>query len=245
MKQIGFAVLTLAVYSAIIGFDNALLLIVAIGFHESSHLLAAHKLGLKTKGFYLIPFVGGVALIEGRYKSLWQQAQVVLAGPVGGGLLAGATALVWYFTGNAWIGRAATIMCLLNLFNLLPFSFMDGGQLLGTITYTVSRTLGFVCLTVSTVVAAAFLLYSAPVLGVLIVLVGGSSLLKEFNNWNNYRKGNHYLCTEDYLYPPTKLSGAELSLTLGGWSLTTGLLILLAYVLLGCSNYYSRLSQST
>lgn len=231
MKQIGMGLLTLVIYSAVIGWDNALILIAAIGFHESSHLLAAYKLGFRTKGFYLIPFVGGVALIEGRYRTLWQQAQVVLAGPMGGGLLAGVTALAWFFTKSAFLGKAAGIMCLLNLFNLLPLSFMDGGQLLGTITYTVNRTLGFVCLAVSTTIAGAFLLMNAPLLGILIIVIGGKSVLREFHNWNNYRKGDTFLCTDDYLYPPATLTGAELPLTIGAWSLTAGLLVLLYHVL--------------
>lgn len=227
LKQIGSALLTFAVYSFFLNWKVGLLLVVAIGFHEYSHLFAARKMGLQTKGFFLMPFVGGVALVAQRYRTLGEQAFVVLAGPIGGGLLAVATAGLYYLTGqqHAWMAAAAGWMCLLNLFNLLPLSFLDGGQLMGTITFTINRTLGFVCMAVSTVIAAAWLLKMSPVIGMLIVFFGGSSLLMEYRNWKNYREGNYYLCTEDYLNPPTKLAPWQMTLTISAWLLTAGVLL--------------------
>lgn len=231
LKQIGSAVLTFAVYSLLIKWEAAALLVVAVGFHEYSHLYAARKFGLPTKGFFLMPFIGGVALVAGRYRSLGQQAIVVLAGPIGGGLLAGVTAGVYFLTGWSFLAAAASWMAMLNLFNLLPFSFMDGGQLLGTITYSINRTLGFFCYAISTVVAIAVLMWMAPVLGCLVTLFGGGSLWNEYKNWKHFRAGQTWLCTENYLYPPSKLSPAQMSVTIGAWALTTGLLLLLASVL--------------
>src|SRR5512142_2482919 len=95
-KQVFSIFLTFIVYCLLVPWQAALLLVVAVGFHESSHLWAAHKMGLQTKGFYLVPFMGGVAFINGPYRTLGQQAFVVLAGPFGGGLLAAVTAGAWY-----------------------------------------------------------------------------------------------------------------------------------------------------
>src|SRR5271165_5901690 len=115
-KQIGWAALTFLVYTVLIGWQPALLLIIAIGFHESCHLWAAKKMKLRTRGFYLMPFIGGVAIVNDRYKRLSQQAFVVLMGPVGGGALAAITYVGYVMTHLLWLKSAALMMVIINLF---------------------------------------------------------------------------------------------------------------------------------
>lgn len=224
-KQIGFAAFTYLIYTLLVGWKAALLLVVGVGFHEYSHLWAAKRMGMATKGFFLVPFMGGVALVDGKYKTYAQQVFVVLAGPVGGGLLALATGVAYLFTGIPFLAAAAAWMCFLNLFNLLPLSFMDGGQLLGTITYSLNKTLGMVCYTASTVVALFVLWHFNPVIAVIIGLVGGAGVVSEIRNWLNFRKGITYLCTEEYLNPPTALTKGQMALTVSGWALTAATLL--------------------
>ena len=230
MKQIGFAIMTFAVYMAIINWKVALLLTVGVGFHEYSHLWAAKRLGLATKGFYLVPFMGGVAFITDRYKRYSQQSFVVIMGPVGGGLLALVTAGAWYLTGLPFLAAAASWMCFLNLFNLLPLSFMDGGQLMDTICYSVNRTFGMVLHIISTVVAGVVLWHFNPVIAGLVIFLGGGSLIVEIKNWDNFRKGKTWLCSDAYLNPPAPLSKKEMSLTATSWLVTL--------LILGATRYY-------
>ncbi len=227
-KQIGFAIFTFFIYTLLVNWKAALLLTIGVGFHEYSHLLAAKYMGMKTKGFYLVPFMGGVAFVEGKYKSLGQQAFVVLAGPAGGGLLALVTAGAYLVTGVPFLAAAASWMCLLNLFNLLPLSSMDGGQLMGTITYSINRTLGMVCMVISNVVAAVIMWKVNMVLFALVLLFGGISVVDEIRNWNYFRKGMHYMCSENYLHPPKKLSGFQMFLTIAGW---VGTFVILAFAM--------------
>lgn len=226
MKQIGFAILTFAVYTMLINWKVALLLIVGVGFHEYSHLLAAKHLGLRTKGFYLVPFMGGVAFVTSKYERYSQQAFVVLMGPLGGGLLAVATAGLWWVTKEPFLAVAASWMCWLNLFNLLPLSFMDGGQLMDTVAYSLNRTLGMVLQCASTLFATVFLWHYNPVIACLVGFFGGSSCIMEVRNWQAYRNNQTYLCSESYLNPPSKMSGKQIALTLAGW--VTTMLVLLA-----------------
>lgn len=226
-KQIGFAALTFAIYTFCFSWKIALLIMVTVGFHEYSHLFAARKLGMKTKGFFFIPFVGGLALVGDQYKKLSDKAIVLLAGPVGGGLLAACFAGAWYVTQIPILGMAAYWMGLVNLFNLIPFSFLDGGQLLHSIASSINRTVALVGLTLSTIIGAGLLLKVAPIIGALIVVFGGMAVWKEFNNWKALRDGKEWLATDDYLYPPTKMSGKEMMLTVGAWSLAAGLLMLM------------------
>ena len=225
MKQLGFALLTIIVYTVLFhSLGVAILLVGAIAFHEYSHLLAAQKMGLPTRGFFLLPFVGGVALVAGRYRRYSQQAFVVLAGPVGGGLLALVTAGAYLLLGFPWLAAAAYWMCFLNLFNLAPLSFLDGGQLMGTITYSINRTLGVVCVAVSTVIAVLVILHFNPVLGLMIAWFGGSAAWKEIQNLKAWNNGQTYLCPDTWINPPKKLSILQMSGTILGWGFTAAVL---------------------
>jgi len=230
-KQIIFALFTVVIYTFLVGWQAAIILTVGVGFHEYSHLFAAKRMGLPTKGFFLLPFIGGVALVSGKYKSFGQQAFVVLAGPMGGGLLALVTAVVYYLTDITALAAAATWMCWLNLFNLLPLSFMDGGQLMGTITYSINKTLGMVLYTLSTLVAIVALWFFSPFLFGLVLLFGGGGVLIELKNWHYFRTERTYLCDESYLNPPSRLTRKQAAFTIVGWVGTASILLITYYLL--------------
>jgi len=224
-KQIASVIFTFAVYAYLVNWQVALLLVISIGFHEYSHLFAARQLGLKTGGFYLWPFLGGVAFVTEKYKTRMQNAIVALAGPLGGALLALVTLAAYKFTGIEFLATSVVWMCVLNLFNLLPLSFLDGGQTLNTITYSISRTLGLVCLTISTVVAVILLWEFNIVIAILIAFLGVPYLITEYKNWKAYQKGNTYLCDDSYLNPPQSLTGWEILLVLISWGVIASSLI--------------------
>jgi putative peptide zinc metalloprotease protein len=216
-KQIFFAILTFVVYTALVNWQVALMLMVGVGFHEYSHLWAARRMGLQTKGFFLVPFMGGVALVADRYRSYAQQAFVVLAGPVGGGLLAFVTAGIYYLTGWPFMAAAAAWMCVLNLFNLYPLSFLDGGQLLDTISYSINRTLGVVLHIISALVAVVVLWFYNPVLAFMAALFGGASIYSEYKNLKALREGKSWLLSESWVNPPEKMPVSKVLLTAAGW----------------------------
>jgi len=226
VKQLGSLLLTFVVYSIFINWKAAILIMISIGFHEGCHLWAAQYLKLKTQGFFMLPFVGGVALVAEKYKTLGQQAFVVLAGPVGGGLLALLVAGGYYLTGWPILAVAATWMLFINLFNLLPLSMLDGGQLLGTLTYSINRTLGLVVYAISTIVAPFIIFKFNVTIAIMIAIFGGLSLHLEYKNWRAFKNGQYHLCTEDYLNPPKKLSKVQMAGTLMGWVLAAVVMLL-------------------
>lgn len=212
-RRVIWALITIAIYAFFFhSIWVALLIAGAVSWHEMSHLWAAKKMGLKTLGFTLYPFIGGVATVDDRYKTYGQQSFVVLAGPMGGGLGAIATAILYvvlykfFHLDLGWLCAAAYWMCFLNLFNLLPLSFMDGGQLMNTMTYSINRTLGVFCYGISTLVAAALFAFMAPVLAMFIAFMGGISLMAEFKNWQAWRKGQTWLCSDSWNNPPQRLT---------------------------------------
>jgi putative peptide zinc metalloprotease protein len=218
-KQVGWAAVTFFIYTILTSWQIALLIIVAIGFHESCHLLAAKKMKLRTKGFYLLPFIGGMAIVNDRYKRLSQQAFVVLAGPMGGGALAFITYGAYLLTGISFIGYSAYLMAFLNLFNLLPLSMMDGGQLMNTISYSLNRRVGFILQAISTVLAVVIISFFSPILAIFVGVIGFFPLRVEYRN-QKFLKTKSWLCTDTYLDQPKPMTRTQIYLTGGTWILT-------------------------
>ena len=65
-----FAAGSLAAYSWLFSIEFAIALILCLVFHEYGHIKAMKYFGLKTKGIYLIPFVGGLALSDDKINTL-------------------------------------------------------------------------------------------------------------------------------------------------------------------------------
>lgn len=177
--KFGLAAITLAGYSAVYTWKFAVLLMVAIGFHESGHVWAMKKMGIKTKGFYFLPFIGGAAIAEEEYKTYGENAYIAIMGPVWGALLAGICAVAYYVTGTPWLAAAAAWMATLNIFNLLPITPLDGGQLMRSIAFSIHKTLGVVFLVLS-MMFGMFIMFKLKIgLFALILFVGGLELFLE------------------------------------------------------------------
>lgn len=217
LKRVLFSIFAFLIYVWYCGWQGAVLISVCIGWHEHSHIVGAKIMGLRTKGWVLLPVIGGVSFITDRYKTYGQQAFVVLAGPMGGGIQALLCLGLYLLTGYPWSAAGAYIIAFIQAFNLAPSSFMDGGQLLGTITYSINRTLGVVCFTITTVLAAIALLYLAPFLGVVIAVAGYLMVQRELRNWKHWKKDETYLCSPDWIYPPKKLTKQQTALLLVSW----------------------------
>jgi len=103
------------------------LLIAILVFHEYGHLRAMRSFGMQTKGMYLIPFVGGVAIGE-KATTYWQETYISMQGPVFGLYM---TLLAWLgyaLTDWSLLGALASFSALINVFNLLPIYPLDGGH---------------------------------------------------------------------------------------------------------------------
>lgn len=209
-KQWIWVAITFVVYTLLMGWHLALATVITIGFHEYCHLMMAHKLGMRTQGFTMLPFIGGLAYVPGNYKSLWNQAKVVFAGPIGGGALAFLTFGVYLITGSVWFSTVAFIMAFLNLFNLLPLSFMDGGQLMNTISYTINRKWGLRIMIGSTILAFFGIVWFNPLIAAFVGILGFLHIRREFRNQKFMALGMPELCTSDYLNKPFPLNNKQI-----------------------------------
>lgn len=177
--KVGLAAASLAGYAAVYNWKFGLLLMIAVGFHESGHVWAMKKMGIKTKGFYFLPFIGGAAIAEEEYKTYGENAFIAIMGPVWGALLAGICAVAYYVTGVPMLAAAAAWMATLNIFNLLPITPLDGGQLMRSIAFSINKTLGVVFLVLSMALGIFIMLKLKVGLFALILFVGGLELFLE------------------------------------------------------------------
>lgn len=179
LTKVGFAAASFAGYALLFSWKFALLLMIAVGFHESGHVWAMKRMGIKTKGFYFIPFVGGAAIAEESYRSYGENAFISIMGPIWGMLMAFGAAIAYWVTGNPLWAAAGAWMSTLNLFNLLPITPLDGGQLVRSIAFSIHKNLGVLFLAVS-LLGAGFVMWKLHIgLFVLILAIGALELFLE------------------------------------------------------------------
>lgn len=116
-------------YAIFWGWKFALGFVLLIFVHESGHLLAAKKVGLKVTTPAFIPFVGALITLRELPPNAWIEAQVGIGGPLLGAVGAAACVGIYYLTGNPLFMALAYTGFFLNLFNLAPISPLDGGRI--------------------------------------------------------------------------------------------------------------------
>src|SRR5205814_2501232 len=117
--------IAVAAYALLFGWKFAFGFVALIFVHESGHYIEAKREGLNPKLPVFIPFLG--AYVQYTRGHPWQTVRVAIAGPI----LGGAAAFVFYMVGKSQhsdlLYALAYFGFFLNLFNLLPFGFFDGG----------------------------------------------------------------------------------------------------------------------
>ena len=135
---------SVAAYSLLMSWQAALVLVLGLCCHEYGHVWAMRRRNIPTKGFYLIPFVGGICAPSRPFQSRSEEAFIASMGPVFG-LAATPLCLAVAFAITGTIPAAARIVefvVFLNLFNLLPIVPMDGGRMLRACVASFSRQAG-------------------------------------------------------------------------------------------------------
>lgn len=139
-----FAAGSLAAYSWLFSIEFAIALILCLVFHEYGHIRAMKYFGLKTKGIYLIPFVGGLALSDDKINTRWQDIVISIMGPCFGLILSIACLVGYWLTDIEVLAGIAVFNALLNLFNMLPVLPLDGGHVLKSIAFSINSRVGLV-----------------------------------------------------------------------------------------------------
>lgn len=172
----GSMLLSVFLYSLMFGWGYAAGFIALLFCHEFGHYLAARQRGLAVGLPTFIPFVGAWVDIKDGFRDAETEAYVGIAGPAIGTL----SALACLALGNLFdsdLMRAVTYSgFILNLFNLIPLSPLDGGR----ITSIVSPHVWLIGIPA---LVALFLYWPSPLLILIAVLAVGHvwSLFKNRN----------------------------------------------------------------
>src|SRR2546430_5537744 len=117
------------VYAQTWGWWYALGFVLLMFVHECGHLLAARRIGLKVGAPVFMPFMGEFIALKEAPPNAWIEAQVGIGGPLLGTAGAAACDGLYLATGNPLFRALAFSGFFLNLFNLAPIGFLDGGRI--------------------------------------------------------------------------------------------------------------------
>ena len=136
LKTGGTMILSIGAYAMLWGWKYAVGFVLLIFVHELGHVIVARQAGLKVGAPMFIPFMGAFIALKDAPKNAWIEACVGIGGPllgIGGpllGTLAAALCEVWFrITGNPLYRALAYSGFFLNLFNMIPVGFLDGGRI--------------------------------------------------------------------------------------------------------------------
>jgi Zn-dependent protease len=121
-------------YALLWGFPFAAGFVLLIFFHELGHAIVMRRQGIPAGAPVFIPFVGAVIAMKGLPRDAYVEALVGIGGPVLGSLAAFVCLAVGWATGEPFWYALASTGFLINLFNLLPVSPLDGGRIVGVIS---------------------------------------------------------------------------------------------------------------
>lgn len=121
-------------YAQFWGLPFAAGFVLLIFVHELGHAIVLRQQGIAAGAPVFIPFVGAVIAMKGLPRDAYMEALVALGGPILGSLGALACLIAGAWTGSAFWYALASTGFLINLFNLLPVSPLDGGRIVGVIS---------------------------------------------------------------------------------------------------------------
>lgn len=102
--------------------------------HEIGHAVAIRAKGLRAGYMVFIPFIGGAVTLKDQPHSVYDDAQIGLAGPFAGTLASLAALQIYKWTDDPLYLLIALTGFILNLINLLPIGMLDGGRISAAVT---------------------------------------------------------------------------------------------------------------
>ena len=174
---------TALIYAQLFGWAFGVGIVLLILIHESGHVVVARIIGLPVTLPVMIPFLGAFVSMKQQPRTVAQESIMAIGGPVLGSIAAGLCYLGYLAMPTSSTGQLLQALAyfgfLINLFNLIPLTPLDGGR----VTSLLSKWFNVAGLAV----AAGLLLYEmqsgttvSPVL--FLVLIFGA-----FATWQRFR----------------------------------------------------------
>lgn len=156
--------ISLGAYALIFGWKFAIALIYLLFIHEMGHAYAAKRIKLPVSPAAFIPFMGAVIGLKEMPKSAKDEGFLAYMGPLFGFLSFLPAIPLYLYTHESFWALLITLGAMINLFNLIPITPLDGGRIAAGIS-TKLWGLGIVLLTIYSVMHISFI-------GFLIVIIG-------------------------------------------------------------------------
>jgi Zn-dependent protease len=164
--------ISLGTYALIFGWKFAAALIYLMFVHEMGHAYAAKRMKLPVSPAIFIPFMGAVIGLKEMPKNAKDEGYLAYMGPLFG-LLSFLPAIPMYlYTHEPFWALLIILGAMINLFNLIPITPLDGGRIAAGIS-TKLWGLGIILLLAYSVMHVSFI-------GFFIVVIGSMEWYKLF-----------------------------------------------------------------
>lgn len=130
----GTMLISIVTYAFVYGWRYSVGLVGLIFAHEMGHYMAAKQSRLNVGAPCFIPFVGAWIQLKEQPMSAEVEAFIGMAGPLVGSAAAFLCYLAAEETGLQWLMAISYSGFMLNLFNLIPISPLDGGRIVAVIS---------------------------------------------------------------------------------------------------------------
>jgi Zn-dependent protease len=128
LSTAGTALVSVAAYSLLWGWQFAAGFVVLLFVHEMGHVIALRREGIRASSPMFIPFLGAVIAARSLGDNALAEARVGLAGPILGSVGAAACLAIGETANSNFFRALAYVGFFLNLFNLIPMLPLDGGR---------------------------------------------------------------------------------------------------------------------
>jgi Zn-dependent protease len=172
--------LTALIYAQLFGWAFGVGIVLLILVHESGHVVVARVMGMPVTLPVMIPFLGAFVSMKQQPKTVAQESVMAIGGPILGTVAAGLCYLGYLATPNSSTGQLLRALAyfgfLINLFNLVPVTPLDGGRVLSVLSKWFNVA--------GLAIAAGLLLFGnfhSPVL-FLVLIFGAFSTFQRFRS---------------------------------------------------------------
>ena len=136
LKTLASMVLSIGLYAIDWGVPFAVGFVLLILVHELGHVWVLRREGIPATAPVFIPFIGAFIAMKGLPRNAYVEAKVAIGGPIAGSLAAWATLAAGLALDRPMLVSLGHVGILLNLFNLVPVSPLDGGRIAGAFSRT-------------------------------------------------------------------------------------------------------------
>lgn len=127
-------IISLGAYAAFYGWKFAAALVYLIFVHEMGHVIAAKQKGIATSPAVFIPFAGAFISMKDTPRDAGTEAYLAYGGPLAGTIAFLPALPLYWWTHEPFWALVIYLGALLNLFNLMPISPLDGGRIVSVLS---------------------------------------------------------------------------------------------------------------